>query len=405
MHSCTPEALLRAAQVKSLNWSHCYQIKKGSSIDEICGRKKAVLVLEDGSFEYGNGFGAIKKISGEVVFNTGMVGYTESITDPSYKGQILLQTYPLIGNYGVNIDDFESNGPKIEGYIIHEMCRRPNHWTSRMTLEEFLEKYETPGIEGIDTRALTKKIRSHGTMLGILQVYYENEKPCIEDLLEEVKRIQDPNETDLVNEVCTKKVIRHSKRAKLRTVLIDCGVKKSIIKNLIDRNTDVIQVPPSFNTEDIISFKPDGVVISNGPGDPKRVSYLTKAIEELIQHDIPILGICLGAQLIALTFKGDTYKLKFGHRGQNHPCIEIATGKCYITSQNHGYAIDPESLTNSELEVTFRNANDNTVEGIAHKSASSEIFAFQWHPEASPGPYDTQLIFDQFIRGVKNAKI
>ncbi len=334
-----------------------------------------------------------------------MVGYTESITDPSYKGQILLQTYPLIGNYGVSPNDFESDGPKIEGYIVHELCRRPNHWSSTMTLEEFLERHGVPGIEGIDTRALTKKIRSNGTMLGILQVHYKDDKPRIEDLLEEVKRVKDPNETDLVGEVCTKNVIRCSRGANLKIVLVDCGVKKSIIKSLIDRGVDIIQVPPSHSADDILSFKPDGIVISNGPGNPKRAYYLTKALGELIPHDIPILGICLGAQLIALTFKGDTYKLKFGHRGQNHPCIEIKTDRCYITSQNHGYAIDPKSLTNTELEVTFKNANDGTVEGVVHKSTGAKISAFQWHPEASPGSYDTQFIFDEFIGGLKNAKI
>lgn len=328
------------------------------------------------------------------------MGYNESITDPSYKGQILTQTYPLIGNYGVNPRDFESDTPKIEGYIIHELCERPSHWSSIMTLDEFLEKNGVPGIEGIDTRALTKKIRHHGTMLGILQVYYEYNGPSQDDILDEVKKVPDPNETDLVSKVCTKKIIRHSSGKRTKIILIDCGVKKSILKCLMDRRVDIIQVPPTYSADDILNFKPDGIVISNGPGDPKRISYLTKTIEQLFEHNIPIFGICLGAQLLALAFKGDTYKLKFGHRGQNHPCIEVKKNRCYITSQNHGYAINPKSLTNTELEITFINANDQTVEGIKHQS--SRASAVQWHPEASPGPQDTSFLFDGFVRRLKN---
>ncbi len=331
-----------------------------------------------------------------------MVGYTESITDPSYKGQILLQTYPLIGNYGVNLRDFESEKPKIEGYIVHELCRKPNHWSSKLGLEEFLEKYGVPGIEGIDTRELTKKIRIHGTMLGILQVYYENEEPSFEDLLDEVKRVQDPNERDLVDEVCSQEIIKHTSGSNLKIALIDCGVKKSILTNLKELGLDIIQIPPSRNADEILSFDPNGILISNGPGDPKRIHYFIKTLEELLEHGIPIFGICFGAQLIALALKGNTYKLKFGHRGQNHPCLDVKTKKCYITSQNHGYAIEPRSLENTELDITYINANDKTVEGISHKS--SNISAVQWHPEASPGPYDTQFFFDEFLRELKIAK-
>lgn len=328
-----------------------------------------------------------------------MVGYTESITDPSYKGQILLQTYPLIGNYGVNSRDFESDYPKVEGYIVHELCRRPNHWTSSMNLDTFLKKYDVPGLENIDTRALTKKIRTHGTMLGILQVYYEKEKPSIDGLLEEVKQVQDPNKRDLVNEVCPKKIYSHPSNSNFKVALVDCGVKRSILANLIDREIEVIQIPPSCNVDDILSFKPNGILISNGPGDPKRIDYLIDTLKEIFEYDIPIFGICLGAQIIALAWKGNTYKLKFGHRGQNHPCLNLETNNCHITSQNHGYAIDPKSLEKTELKITYVNANDGTVEGITHKD--SKISAVQWHPEASPGPNDTQAFFDEFVREIK----
>ncbi len=331
-----------------------------------------------------------------------MMGYNESITDPSYKGQILIQTYPLIGNYGVNKRDFESDSPKIEGYIIHELCRSPSHWSSEWSLDETLEKYGVPGIEGVDTRALTKKLRYRGTMLGILHVFYNDDPPSNNDILDEVKRVEDPNDRDLVAEVCTKEVIEHSSRKSRQIVLIDCGVKKSIINSLIDRGVGVIQVPSTYSADDVLSRKPAGVVISNGPGDPKRISYLTKTIKKIFENGIPIFGICLGAQILALAFKGDTYKLKFGHRGQNHPCIETTSDRCFITSQNHGYAIEPESLRNTELEVTFKNANDGTVEGVKH--SSSEASAVQWHPEASPGPVDTAFLFDEFVRVIKNTK-
>jgi carbamoyl-phosphate synthase small subunit len=328
-----------------------------------------------------------------------MVGYTESITDPSYKGQILLQTYPLIGNYGVNFRDFESECPKIEGYIVHELCRRPNHWTSIMSLDTFLEKHGVPGLEGIDTRALTKKIRTHGTMLGILQTYYQKEKPCIEELVDEVKKVQDPNKRDLVNEVCSKKIRRYQSDSKLKVILIDCGVKRSILTNLINREIGVIQVPPFINADEILNFKPDGILVSNGPGDPKRIDYVINTLAEILEHGIPIFGICLGAQIIALACKGNTYKLKFGHRGQNHPCLDLNTKKCYITSQNHGYAIDPKFFEKTELRITYINANDGTVEGITHKDL--KISAIQWHPEASPGPNDTQTFFDKFVKELK----
>ena len=338
-------------------------------------------------------------MEGEVVFNTGMVGYPESITDPSYNGQILIQTYPLIGNYGVCPDHFESDGPKIEGYVVRELCREPSHWASELTLDEWLEKSGVPGIEGVDTRSLTKKIRVDGTMLGVLWVYELGDEPDIGQLLEEVRHVRDPNERDLVAEVATRRLVRHDAGGRHDVVLIDCGVKRSIISSLLARGLNVIQVPPSTSSEEILDINPSGAVLSNGPGDPKMVPYVIETVKGLASERMPILGICLGNQIIALALGGDTYKLKFGHRGQNHPCLRVGMEQCFITSQNHGYAVRPGSLTGTGLRVTFVNANDRTVEGIAH--AELPLYAVQFHPEASPGPLDTQFIFDGFLEAVR----
>ena len=367
--------------------------------------KKAVLVLEDGTLVQGKGFGAVKKVSGEVVFNTGMVGYTEAITDVSYNGQILIQTYPLIGNYGVSPEHFESDGPKIEGYIVHEVCRNPSHWSAKWTLDEFLDSNGVPGIEGVDTRSLTKKIRIHGVMLGLLQVYRADQPPDFEQMRSEAEELLDPNEKDLVAEVSTHEMLEHKASGRTCVVLIDCGVKKNIVRCLLDRKISVLQVPPTLSADKILEYEPDGVVISNGPGDPKRIPHVIETVRDLVHEKMPVLGICLGNQLLALALGGDTYKMKFGHRGQNHPCVDLRTGKCYITSQNHGYAVKPQSLADTVLEVTFVNANDETVEAVEHRSLP--VFATQWHPEASPGPNDTNFLFDKFLKSmevVKNPK-
>jgi len=331
-----------------------------------------------------------------------MVGYTESITDPSYKGQILMQTYPLIGNYGVSPDHFESSGPKIEGYIVREVCKSPNHWSSRWTLNKFLEMHGIPGIERVDTRALTKKIRTEGVMLGILEVYPVGKEPNLREVKREAQSIEDPTQRDLVGEVCTKEVKRFPSRGDCQVVLIDCGVKNSIVRNLTSRGATVIQVPPTTSSDQIVKLKPDGVMLANGPGNPKHVKDVIRTAKSLIELHVPVFGICLGAQIVALALGGDTFKLKFGHRGQNHPCLELKTGRCYISSQNHGYAVDPNSLSETGLEVTYVNANDRTVEAIEHKDLP--VFATQWHPEGSPGPNDTDFIFDKFLAMMKDAK-
>lgn len=364
--------------------------------------KKAVLVLADGTIVTGTGFGAVKKVSGEVVFNTGMTGYPEAITDPSYNGQILMQTYPIMGNYGVYPEHFESDGPKIEGYIIRDLCREPSHWSSKMTLDKWLEDSGIPGIERVDTRMLTKKIRTYGAMLGILRVYENGNAPDFSKLLKEAKQIPDPNKTDLVSEVATKTVQKFDAKGFHHVVIIDSGVKKAIIKSLLDRKVNVTLVPPSTSADKILDMKPNGILLPSGPGDPKMASYLVNTVKELIQTEIPIMGICFGSQIITLAFGGDTYKLKFGHRGQNHPAIELKTGRCYITSQNHGYAVKEESLKGTGLKVTYINANDRTVEGVAH--TKKPIFAIQFHPEASPGPQDTEYLFDLFLKNLEKMR-
>ena len=369
---------------------------------------KAILALEDGTILEGNGFGHPCEVSGEVVFNTGMTGYTESLTDPSYFGQILIQTYPLIGNYGVppySITDefgiplhFESNRIQVKGYVIYSLTQNPSHWSYKKTLNEWLHEQRIPGIEGIDTRELTKKIRVKGTMLGILKVA---EEINLEEIRAKLKEIEDPNERDLVKEVTIDKPVEYNSEKSPKVVLIDCGTKLGILRNLLQRNIDVVRVPYDYSAEKILGLSPSGVVISNGPGDPKKCEKTIRTVREILETDLPIMGICLGNQILALATGADTYKLKFGHRGQNHPCIDLLTEKCYITSQNHGYAIDDESLKETKFDAWFKNVNDKTVEGIKHRK--KPVFGIQFHPEASPGPYEMGFLFDYFIKEVKKS--
>jgi len=364
--------------------------------------KKAVLLLEDGTFFVGKGFGAPAKTTGEVVFSTSMVGYPEALTDPSYKGQILTLTYPLVGNYGVPPYDlnfglplyFESDRIQVQGLVIHELCHEPYHWASTRTLDNWLLDEGVPGIYGVDTRRLTKKLRMHGVMLGILQVCEAGEEPNLDNLLKEAKKgIPDPNLTDLVKEVSVKEPVHYKVEGKNTVVLIDCGVKYSIMRNLLKRGINVVRVPYDFSAKEILEYKPDGVFVSNGPGDPKKCVDTIACTKELVDK-VPLMGICLGNQLLMLAMGGETYKMKFGHRSQNQPALDLKTNRCYITTQNHGYAVDMQCLEKSPLDCWFINANDKTVEGVKHRS--KPVFAVQWHPEASPGPYDTGFLFDTF---------
>jgi carbamoyl-phosphate synthase small subunit len=344
------------------------------------------LMLEDGSVFEGRAFGGTKSSSGEVVFNTGMAGYPETLTDPSYKGQILVLTYPLIGNYGVPGQSrpkdlngpFESDRVQITGLVVSEASLRYQHWNAAKSLTQWLHEQGVPGLSGIDTRELTKRLREKGSMLG---------KILIEE--EEVE-FYDPNKANLVSIVSVTAPVVY-RRGKKRVVVIDCGCKNGIIRNLLVRGITVIRVPWDY---DFLNEEFDGVLVSNGPGDPKMCSQTTSHLREAMEKDYPIFGICLGHQLLALAAGGDTYKLKFGHRSQNQPCAEVTTKRCYITSQNHGYAVDPQSLPPGWVPW-FTNANDDTNEGIRHRSRP--FLGVQFHPEAAPGPVDTNFLFDEFI--------
>jgi len=368
-------------------------------------RRKAILVLEDGSSFSGYGFGAIKKVAGEVVFSTGMVGYTEALTDPSYYGQILTLTYPLIGNYGVpkaNSETetppvyFESDGIKVKGLVLQNLCQLPSHWASSRTLHDWLVDEGIPGIYGIDTRQLTKKLREKGVMLGVLEVSDEGESPDTESLRKEAANVLDPNQTDLVRMVTVRQQVSYPSAGRARSaVVIDCGVKAGILRCLLKRGFAVTRVPYDFESSELTALKPDLVIVSNGPGDPRLCAPTIELVRSLIEMRIPVLGICLGNQIVALSLGATSYKLKYGHRSQNQPALDLKTGRCYITTQNHGYAIEASSLERTGLEVSFLNANDKTVEGVAHPKLP--CLGVQFHPEASPGPQDTEFLFDKFL--------
>ncbi|MFC2174839.1 glutamine-hydrolyzing carbamoyl-phosphate synthase small subunit [archaeon] len=352
-------------------------------------------MLEDGSVWEGKGFGALATVSGEVVFNTGMVGYTESITDPSYYGQILCQTYPLIGNYGVSSKGFESDGPKITGHVVSELCNQPSHSTSEKTLDAWLKENNVPGISGIDTRALTKRLRVHGVMRGIVQTF--EGRVDVEALKEDAKYIPDPNTRNLVAEVTVKETKVYGDGDKT-VVLIDCGAKENIVHALVRRGAKVVRVPASATRKEIMSHNPGGVMVSNGPGDPKQCRDTINTVKGLMDEEVPLFGICLGNQILALASGADTYKLKFGHRSQNQPCLEAGTKRAFITTQNHGFAVDVDSLP-KDWRIWFTNANDGTNEGNIHRS--KPWMSVQFHPEARPGPVDTEFLFDKFLEGVK----
>jgi len=366
--------------------------------------RPAILMLQDARYFQGIGFGATKKIGGEIVFTTITgAGYNETLTDPSYNGQIVVMTHPLVGNYGVPAWGkdkygihrfFESDSIKVSGFVVNECCKNPSHYESVKTLNEFLLEEDIPGIEWVDTRAITKILREEGVQVGLLAVFHPGENPNIEELKEEVKKVEDPNFRHLTREVSTKEVKKFTcSNPKGKVVVIDLGVKNNILRNLVKRRLNVILVPYNHTYEDIMEYNPDGVLISNGPGDPAMYRSPIEVTKKLIKNAIPTMGICLGNQILGLAAGGSSYKLKYGHRGGNKTVINSNTNQCYITSQNHGFCV--KNFEGGGFEEFLKNIDDNSNEGLIHKN--KPIFAVQFHPEASPGPLDSLYLFDKFI--------
>ena len=361
--------------------------------------KQAHLVLEDGSIHRGEAFGAESGGDGEVVFNTSMTGYQEVLTDPSYAGQLVTLTYPLVGNYGINREDFESRRIQVSGLIVREHCDKPSHSQADETLHEFLKSQDIPGISGVDTRAITRRLRDRGVMSGIITT--ESPELALESLAESTRY----DDVDFVRTVTTDHDYAWGDpplepgAPEHRILVTDCGLKYNILRLLRQRGCQVTAVPATMAAEDMLAMKPAGILLSPGPGDPQLLDYLVTNVEKLIGR-VPMMGICLGHQILARAMGAQTFKLKFGHRGGNHPVKDLVDGRVYITAQNHGYAVSRDSLP-PELEISHINLNDDTIEGLRHRDLP--VFTIQYHSEGSPGPHDNEYLFDRFLKLVQGA--
>jgi carbamoyl-phosphate synthase small subunit len=379
---------------------------------------KAILALEDGRYFEGESFGATGTRVGEICFNTAMTGYQEVLTDPSYRGQIVAMTYPLIGNYGINSLDQESRSPHVRGFVIEELSEIPSSWRSEMSLDEYLKQWGIPGIQGVDTRALTRHLRTRGAMKACLT----SEKISAEEAVEQAIKGEGVIGMDYVREVSTPTIYRWDPDDKLsqpwsigngnsgnqprlppirfQIVAYDYGIKQNILRLLRQKGFGVTVVPATTPANEALGLNPDGIFLSNGPGDPSALPYAHKTVHDLMGQK-PIFGICLGHQILGFAFGGSTFKLKFGHRGANQPVKDLESGKVAITAQNHGFAVDPNSLPKT-VGITHINLNDQTVEGMRHKELP--IFSVQYHPEAAPGPHDASYFFDQFAKLIEKQK-
>ena len=355
---------------------------------------KAIIALEDGRIFEGEAFGATGEVEGELVFNTSMTGYQEILTDPSYKGQIVTMTYPLIGNYGVNDEDTESEKPQVRGFVVKECSRISSNWRSTCSLDDYLKKHNIIGVEHVDTRAITKHIRD----AGVVKAFISTRSSDKARLVKRAKDSQGLDGIDFVKEVSVDKSYPWNTRGRFRVVVLDCWAKLNIMRELALRGCRVTVCPAAATAEEILAHKPDGLMLSNGPGDPAVVTYVHQNVNMLIGK-VPIFGICLGHQMLGHAMGGRTFKMKFGHRGANHPVKDLATGKVAITVQNHGYCVDIDSIKNQDVEVSHINLNDGTMEGLRHKRLP--LFSVQFHPEASAGPHDTKYLFDDFIKMIE----
>ena len=364
---------------------------------------RALLALADGRAFTGEAWGASGEAHGEVVFNTSMTGYQEIMTDPSYRGQIVCMTYPLIGNYGINPEDVESRRPWVNGFIVKEACRYPSNWRGRVAIEDYMREQGIVGIQGIDTRALTRHLRDHGAQQGVISTVEVDPAR----LADKARALPDLIGRDLVSEVTVETahgwteggwdIARGYTRpptSRFKIVAYDSGIKRNILRQLVSLGCEVEVVPASTPAAAVLERKPHGLFLSNGPGDPAAVPYLVESVRGLIGK-LPIFGICLGNQILGLAFGGSTYKLKFGHHGANHPVKDLETGRVHITSQNHEFQVDAASIPAGDFFVSQRNLNDGSVEGLAHRSLAA--FSVQYHPEASPGPHDSHYLFARFI--------